>query len=221
MKITPKELKHQQGFTLVELMISIVLGLIVTAATLTAYITTIRSNADYLKMTQLNQELNVIMNYMTRDIRRAAYWADAGVTSPITANPFNDASSSYTRLGVVPASSISYATALTYATTLTYAYDTDGTGGFDCSSDMRGFRYDTVNNAVDTKLSAAGGGACQITRWQNISDENIVQINTLRFGVFGSTVRSVVIELAGSLVDDPTVRRSLTGTVRIRNDNVL
>lgn len=209
---------NTQGFTLIELMISIVLGIIVTAATLTAYITTVRSNAQYLKLTQLNQELGVIMNYMVRDIKRAGYWVGADGT---TANPFNNSATTNTKLGAVVGSAITYATTITYASTLTYAYHTDKTGNFDCVSDMRGFRFDTANNAVDTKLSASLATTCNINTWQNISDEKIVQINTLRFGVLGSTVKSVDIVLSGSLVDDPAVRRTLTETVRIRNDNVL
>src|SRR5664279_3838021 len=61
----------QRGFTLIELMISIVIGLIILAAVLGMFVSMIKSDSDNLKAIRLNHELRAAMSLITRDIRRA------------------------------------------------------------------------------------------------------------------------------------------------------
>ena len=70
----------QKGYTLVELMVAMALGLVVVAGVSAAYLGTLRTNADSLKMMRLNEELRAIMTLMVRDIRRAGQW---GVASEV------------------------------------------------------------------------------------------------------------------------------------------
>lgn len=80
MRITPRSGFRQHGLTLIELMISITLGLFVLSGLVYLTSSTINSNTQQLKTTRLNQELRALMHLVTRDMRRAGgmnYAADA------------------------------------------------------------------------------------------------------------------------------------------------
>lgn len=68
-------LHKQRGMTLIELMISIVIGLIVTATMVAIFSTTASTNNKTLRITHLDQDLRALMNAVTRETRRAGYWA--------------------------------------------------------------------------------------------------------------------------------------------------
>ena len=61
----------QRGFTLVELMIALVAGLIVSGAVLAFFFSSMKSNGEYVQSTRLTQELRNNLDLMTRDLRRA------------------------------------------------------------------------------------------------------------------------------------------------------
>lgn len=71
MRITPRSVFRQLGLTLIELMISITLGLFVLSGLVYLTSSTINSNTQQLKTTRLNQELRALMHLVTRDMRRA------------------------------------------------------------------------------------------------------------------------------------------------------
>jgi len=61
------------GFTLVELMVALVAGLIVSAAALSFFFSSMKSNGEYVQSTRLTQELRNTLDLITRDLRRAGY----------------------------------------------------------------------------------------------------------------------------------------------------
>lgn len=63
--------KAVAGFTLVELMVALVAGLIVSAAVLAFFFSSMKSNGEYVQSTRLTQELRNILDLMSRDVRRA------------------------------------------------------------------------------------------------------------------------------------------------------
>lgn len=65
--------RSQVGLTLIELMISIALGLFVVGGVVYVTASTMRTNTQTLRSTHLNQELRAAMQMMTRDLRRAGY----------------------------------------------------------------------------------------------------------------------------------------------------
>lgn len=77
---TPRESK-QSGLSLIELMIAIVIGMIVTAGILQIFVSTLIGSRDLLEQARLETELTSIMHFMTNDIRRAGYWGDEGKVS--------------------------------------------------------------------------------------------------------------------------------------------
>lgn len=65
------------GFSLIELMVALVVGLVVSGAVLAFTASSMQSNSDYMLSTRLTQELRNSMDLVTRDLRRAGYDEDA------------------------------------------------------------------------------------------------------------------------------------------------
>lgn len=72
-----KELTHSRvttsGFSLVELMVALVAGLIVTGAVLAFTMSSLNTNAEYIRATRLTQELRSVVDFAGRELRRAGY----------------------------------------------------------------------------------------------------------------------------------------------------
>jgi prepilin-type N-terminal cleavage/methylation domain-containing protein len=65
------------GFSLVELMVALVAGLIVVGAALAFTLSSLRANTEYINSTRLTQELRTNLNLVTDELRRAGYDEDA------------------------------------------------------------------------------------------------------------------------------------------------
>lgn len=84
-----KSPSRQRGFTLVEMMVALVVGLIVSGAAAAFVVSIAKANSQDLQVTRLTQELRAVSEVVNREIRRARYVADplaniaqGGVTSP-------------------------------------------------------------------------------------------------------------------------------------------
>ncbi len=223
---TPEKIRagRASGFSLVELMISITVGLVVLGGVVSIFSSSVKGNADALKMTRLNQELQAAMGMMTRDIRRAGYWGNASSAigpSTSNANPFTlDTPGNYS--------------GETNASCITFSYDTNDNGSVTTLPPDERFGFRLNSGALEARQS---GNACTDTGWVNITDENSVQITTLLFelkaqppiliisNVMATTpatstinVREVRITMQGRLKNDTNVTRTLQETVRIRSD---
>ena len=63
----------QRGIGLVELMLAIVPGLVVSGAAVAFVISSLDSNTRFVRATRLNQDLRSNMEFVTRELRRAGY----------------------------------------------------------------------------------------------------------------------------------------------------
>lgn len=176
---------RQGGFSLVELMVGMVVGLLVIAGAGTVYISTLRGSTESIQMTKVNQELRSIMAVMTSDIRRTGYWSGVapgtpGVPPP--ANPFSTAG----------------ATSLTIhdfdtgtANCIMYAYDATyrgtSTPGVLENTDVFGFRLNGTDIQMPTALPAPPATTdCTAGTWQTANDDRTMEITELSFNTFGS-----------------------------------
>lgn len=89
-------LNRQSGFSLVELMVSLVAGLIVVGAVLGFAVSSIRANAEYVRSTRLTQELRTSLQTAVEDLRRAGFDQDA--MKYISRPPTYTAASPFSRL---------------------------------------------------------------------------------------------------------------------------
>lgn len=207
-----KVIKHKQrGFTLIELMISIVIGLIVLAAVIGMFVTMVKSDNDSLKAIRLNQELRAAMSLITRNIRRAGANQNAAVNSSTTppTNPF----------------SVAGGTRLTIAANqqgilnscITYSYDAN-----DGSNELFGYRRDSEHGTIEAR---ANGALCDAGGWSTVTDDHFDNITALTLTdstvtQSGVNIREITVTISGQLRSDPTVTRTLTETVKVRNDEI-
>jgi len=214
----------EAGFTLIEMMIALVLGLFVTAVIITVFSTNVRSSTENIKMIRLNQELRGVMTMMVDELKRHGYSSDS--TNADFMEGFNVSS-----------------------TCIRYSYDeinrpSPAVDGAQDSDERFGFKLE--NNEVKWVKSGGNVGvfgtpSCGGSGWLSVTDPNIASITTLNFDIIGSansegavgdaafsttngvSVYDVTITLTGTTdlphssdASDP--RRTLIETVRIRNE---
>lgn len=214
------------GFSLVELMVSIAVGLAIMAGVINIYANTVRSSSDTLKMARLDQELRTVMAVMARNIRRAGYsgGAVAAVTGPSASNTNLFTLNNPSQFGTEMSGSC-----------LMYTYDDDGDGFVDDNKyERHAFRL--KGGLIQGRKSGTASLSCSSdtgsTDWEAITDNDVIEITQLRFtlnenpvlvGVSPASssqinVRNVNISLTGKLKNTADVSRTLTEIVHIPND---
>ncbi|MFM4669627.1 prepilin-type N-terminal cleavage/methylation domain-containing protein [Aeromonas media] len=68
---------NAKGFSLVELMVAMVAGLLLVAAVISLFATVLRADQTAMQVSRLNQEIQSITDLIARDIQRAGYDASA------------------------------------------------------------------------------------------------------------------------------------------------
>lgn len=66
-------MKNSKGFTLVELMVSITIGILVLTGATQLYLNVFRSNTDGVRLQRFEQTVHVLAETMVSDLRRAGY----------------------------------------------------------------------------------------------------------------------------------------------------
>jgi len=228
-------MKKQTGYTLIEIMIALIIGLIIVTATITVYITTIRGSSDIAKSARLNHDLDSVLSLMVNDIRRAGYWGGAMVGSDSRNNAFTQAATDVQ---------------LPSADCVLYTYDADADGSVD-ADEYYGFRLNGGNIQMrSSNIDCAANG------WNtlNVSEGNEqIEVTLLTFtesfkclrkrvgvadlsydttcaaaATAGNLVtddrvietREISIVLEGRVKIDPMVIKRVTDQVKIRNDRV-
>ncbi len=167
MLITKSNLrKKHQGFTLIELMIAMVIGLIVVAATITIYVITIRGSADTLKSAHLNQDIGVVTTLMINDIRRAGYWGGAVVGADSGDNPFTVEDQTDIAINAT-------------ADCIVYSYDLDNDGVVD-DEEYFGFRLQDGSLEIKDSGSVSNCNDAQAV-WVDMIDNNELTVTNLNF----------------------------------------
>lgn len=172
-------MKKQIGLTLIELMIAMALGLIIIAATMNIYISSIRASTETINSSRLNYDAEMAMRLMVNDIRRAGYWGGAVVQEAITAtNPFT---ATATTIQILTSNTT---TVSTVGDCILYSYDEDSDGVVD-NNEHYGFRLN--NNSLEIRLSGTTTADCTSTGnsndWEEFIDGNTIAISDLRFSL--------------------------------------
>lgn len=223
---------RNRGFTLIELMVALVLGLVVVGGVMGVFMSTYQANSQNIKSVRLNEELRAVMSLITRDLRRAGTrdlaWQPSllGSTNPFATN-LNWVLTRYDN--TVPTNSCAL-----------FAYDTDGNDAVD-NVDRRGYRLRKTGTQQSVEMRRTGT-ACNGTGWEKITDEQVMNVLNLNFttsvesGMSGVQVRTVIVTLRGAThtrsVNPATltsadctnidvVCRQIVEKIRLRNDAVL
>jgi len=182
-----------RGFSLIELLISIALGLIIVAAVTSLTVRSLDSSNDLVQMTRLEQELRDILQVMIRDLKRSGYMSADNLSGYV-----GQGSSYVNPFQTFVADDLGDAAGVTRC--ISYSYDRDDNGLLteDASAvgltgtepqETFGFRFDAAGNAVELlsgpldPLNPTPNQNCRAPRalWQDVSDPNRVRITDLRF----------------------------------------
>lgn len=199
--------RHASGFSLIELMVSLVLGLIVVGAVLALVISIMKSNRQTLQATRLNQELRATLSVIANDLRRAR-----SVSDPLTTAK---------AIGGNPYRAVSTAT----AGCVRYAYD-GATGG-----PWHVIRRDAANNRIVLSPATTLAAATCNQAGTTLGSEQ-VQITALTFtptttstspptATHENVVRRFDITITGNLIDGDAelsgISRTMSQSVYIRS----
>ena len=157
-------MKKQHGFTLIEIMIALTLGLIVLGAVISIYVATVSSSSSIIKSARLNHDLNAVMALMINDIKRAGYWGGATVAADSRANPFT---ATTTNLQILTANDC-----------ILYSYDANGNGSVD-TDEYYGFKL--AAGTIQMRKTGATTADCSNGTWEEFIDGAQLDITTLQF----------------------------------------
>lgn len=207
-------------------MVGLAVGLFVVGGAVKLFVDYVMANKRQVVQTRVNQEIRAAADIVTRDLRRAGYWADA--SSGIAAsNPYAAASQ--------PS-----------ASEITYAYARDNNNVVD-NNEQVGFRRAVVGGVGVLQLQEG------LNNWQAITDPGTLDVTAFtvtalapglasdisRFcpclfkltctaadmtdptrnpaGPRTMTITSYQVALTGQAVGDADVVRTITENVRVRN----
>lgn len=217
-------LAKQSGTTIIETLVGLALGVFIVGSSIAMLYGTMAANVETLRITRMEHELRTALNLIVSDLRRAGYWANAAsdANSNANNNPFYSGGNELQLVG---------------SDCLLFSYDADNDGNLpalaDLPSDER-FGYRLSNSKVQSRPASLGSFDCAAASadWEDITNDSVVTINNLTFtlntqlvdvdgggaGTSTSSVRRIDVSITGVLADDPTVVRTLTESVRVRND---
>jgi Tfp pilus assembly protein PilW len=140
---------RNRGFGLVELMVSVVPGLVVSGAAIAFVMSTLSSNTNFVRAARFNEDLRSNMDFVTRELRRAGY--DENSMKYIALSASNNTTSPFSSIKIVRADADN--------SCVIYAYDgkaagngsTTGPGKLDIASgEVHGIRR--MTRTINGKL---------------------------------------------------------------------
>ncbi len=229
-------LKNQRGVTLVELMISMLLGLTVISTLITLFANSIATNRTALQTTRLHQEMRSIMELISSDLRRAGYFRDAHCTLAarnLSAVAAEDARCAKGANQVNPFAIIEIGHHLEPSDCILFSYDYQNGAnaatpdGVLQISEHYGYRYDINRDDSGFVARRFAGAGCTAGGWRRLSNPLMSNITQLSFDASNSrtvatangvlSIRTITITLSGQLVSDPSVSTTLQNTTHITN----
>ena len=229
---------RNRGFTLIELMVSLVLGLVVVGGVMGVFMSTYQANAQNIKSVRLNEEMRAVMSMMSRDIRRAGVrsfdWS-ATTTDWFVTNYFAATGANWVVSKMTGVADDNSCVRLSYSV----SNNSDVNPG-----NRFGYRLNTAGVIETYSHNAMSSWSCNGGSWQPITDGNIAWVRSLVFTtttepglVGGVAVRTVVINMRAATHTrslDPNnaattadctnidvVCRQLVEKIRLRNDAIL
>ena len=227
-----RPMNRMAGFSLVEMMVALVAGMIVVGAVLAFTVSSVKANSDYVKSTRLMQELRNTSDFITGELKRAGYDENA---MKYVANPVSTDVSKFAPMLIDTTAS---------ANCIIYAYDrkpgTPGAIDLD-NAELRGIRRRTatvdgatvgvieVAESSATVTPACNGAqpdyslypaSCNAsTGWCPLSDPKLLDIqdftvNTAGSGSDSNGVRSIPGSSSFNAIQQRELQITLTGALR-------
>jgi prepilin peptidase dependent protein B len=194
-------MKHK-GFSLVELLLALLLGMLLLAMVIGLYVSTVANGAKSLKYSRLRTDLQSIMSLIETDIRRAGYGGEAFLVASGGTQTIDSLNNC-----------------------IIYSYDYDLNKELDDSNRM-GFRFNNDENEIQfgTSVNPLASKCFDEGTWTALSDNQFIKITDLNFNVSSATntigtvtMRTVAINLAGELTADNAYKHAINTKVQVRN----
>jgi len=243
--LTRASIRSQRGLSLIELMVGITVGLIVTAGAAMVAVSQINEHRRLTLETQIQQDLRVAADLIQQDLRRAGFrgnaergvWAPASNVGSLQETAVADSTPNAYRQLQVSDGAIDRVIAYAYAKT-----QPDGsfnTGASPLSNENFGVQWRKDKMELRLQLGYQADGS---PNWQPITDPATIEI--INFDVeslaqpdisladfcdrscVGLTtcptlqVREIRFTIRGQAVHDRNVVRTLMGTERVRADKI-
>lgn len=215
--------RRQRGLSVVEVMVGVAVGLFVVAAAAMVVSSQLSSNRRLLLDTQLQQDLRVSADVVTRELRRAGAMLD---TSALRTVWYAQATAT-TPIAAALAASANELTASTAPTQVVYHYQRKITGAIE----NYGFRI------ANGKLQSLTGST-----WQDLTDANVMTVTAFTLTPEANaatqlpcpndcpgggqacwptiTVREYTVDITARAANDAEIQRSVRTRVRVANDLV-
>ena len=180
---------RQRGFTITELMITVVLGLSVISSVLLGYLANYQGSMGTLASSKLGQDVNTLMSLMIAELRRAGYSAEAAVADSPENNSFSllDSTALEVHNYVASPESSTQQSATGSGNCIVYAYDMDSDGVVD-ANELSGFRLRNGVVQMRTSGNASDPDTCVSTSntWSDLTDDDLMTVSALTFNFSGS-----------------------------------
>jgi prepilin peptidase dependent protein B len=201
----------QQGASLVELMISMLLGAISITALGTLVAHGIGLNSQLIAIFRFDAEVDAVMAMVMTDLRRAGY-RQLSVYEP------NTRGIDQGQVMVPDITLSSYSSELANSC-ISFAYDRNKNGRLDSDFGNEYLGYRLHNNSIEIRMS---GLACSAPKWQDITDPKTLSIETLTFTKQRSASSALfsiklTVHLQANSIAYPGISRQLTRTVLVKN----
>lgn len=190
-------MRRQTGFNLIELMVALAVGLVVSFAVVSFIASLIQTNAETIQATRLNQELRTISEIVSRELRRAR-----GMDDPISNVGQGTGGTTTTWSDVqVPSSSCA-------------VFGYEGAEG----GDFRVVRRADADGIGRIILARGAAGVDCATAGTAINSD-LVDITALEFTVVGTD--RVDMRIEGRLVGDADdIRRDFRSSIFVRSGSI-
>lgn len=141
--------RKQRGFGLVEMMVSVVPGMLVSGAAIAFVISSLASNTGFVRSARLTQDLRGNMDFVTRELRRAGY--DENAMKYIALSASNNIVSPFASIRVVRAEADNSCVVYAYDSRTPASAGVGGPGKLDLAAgEVRGLRR--MTRTVDGEL---------------------------------------------------------------------
>lgn len=220
--------KSEVGYTLIELMIGLLVGLIVLSGVIYAMLLSLSSSRNVLNSARLNQEVSTLNDIIVGEVKRAGYWPTSVASSAID-SPYGDGSE--------------IAIAVPESGCVLYSYDMNGDQSL-TNSEKRGFKLESVSGVGVIKLRVSGSAMddCSDGDWSEwLTDESFMDVRSFAVtetencllsdggasvacGAVSSafvSVRELGVSLEAEVVADPDWKASFQDVVKVRNNKVI
>lgn len=211
------KINKQHGFSLVELMVAMVAGLLLVAAVTALFATIIKAQSTALQVSRLNQELQSITDMIARDLQRAGY--DAKATDLLTAPSGTRSTFYFDSSADLLDGSVSGG--VTRYRCIRIRYDDNANGVLNnttAAGETRIYSYSSADKGV--KLDAGTAASC--TNGSLLSTEDTIQVTDLTFtqlsGSVATGARMIQLNIAGQHKSAPQLKLTLQRDIKLRND---